>query len=344
MIFANADMLYFLALAPLLVIVFIFAERRRRAQVAAMVNEDRPGMAMGPSFERRLLFLIFLTLGVVFLVLAAARPQWGSKLEDIQSRGVDVIIAVDVSASMAAEDVSPSRIAKARRQVSRLLDRLEGDRVGLIAFAGSAYVYCPLTIDYAAARLFLNSLEPGVIADGGTDVAAAVNEAVETFERAPSTAQKAIVIFSDGEHHERDPLPAVMEAAAKNIQIFTVGVGRPDKSGARIPLNDDPDNPRYKMDQAGNLVISKLDEETLKAVAETGGGAYYLASDSGAELADIYRLLAEKEEAEFSSRRFQQREERFQIPLLIALASLAVAYSLGDRSFKKLRRTQGATS
>ncbi len=344
MSFANPDVLFSLILAPLLVIVFITAERRRRAQVGAMVDERRPGMAMGPSFERRLLFLVFLTLGVVFLTLAAARPQWGSKLDEARSRGLDLIIAVDVSESMAAVDVSPSRIDKARQQVDKFLNLLEGDRVGLIAFAGSAFTYCPLTIDYAAIRLFLNGLEPGVIADGGTDLANAVEEAVKTFERSRSTAQKVLVIFSDGEHHEQDPLPAVEQAAAMNIQVFTVGIGHPDKAGARIPVNTDPDNPQFKLDQQGSLVITKLDENTLKAVAEKGGGSYYLASDAGSELAEIYRLLSDRQKAEFSARRFRQKEDRFQYPLLIALALLIIAYSLGSRSFKKLRRTQGATA
>jgi Ca-activated chloride channel family protein len=344
MSFALPQVLYTLFLLPLLVFVFIVSERGRKAQVAMISGSGKPGMIMGAGFERRLLFLVFLVLGIGMLVLAAARPQWGTKLETVTSRGIDVMIAVDVSDSMRATDVSPTRIAKARQQVDKFLELLSGDRVGLIAFAGSAYTYCPLTVDYAAIRLFLEGLTPGVIADGGTDVGAAIREAVETFGRGESTAHKVLVIFSDGEHHEDNPIPAVNEAVDAGIQVFTIGIGNAGKVGERIPLGEENGETIYKLDLQGNLVITQLDEETLRAIAGKGGGEYYRVSEAGTELIEIYRSVAETQEAEFSSRIYHQREDRYQIPLLIGAILLVIAYSLGDRSFKKLRRTQGAVT
>ena len=352
MSFANPEVFYALILLPLLVLIFILSERGRRELVGTMVGAAKPEQVMGAGFERRLLYLIFLCLGVGLLVTAAARPQWGTRLETVRSRGIDILLAVDVSESMRATDVSPDRISKARQEVEKFLDLLEGDRVGLIAFSGSAYTYCPLTVDYAAIRLFLSGLEPGVISDSGTDVGEAIREAIKTYERSDSNARKVLVIFSDGEHHESDPLPAVAEAREKDIQIYTIGVGNPDRSGERIPVVDDSGEIRYdehgnilyKKNQEDQLIITQLDEATLRAIADQGEGEYYRVSEMGIELVQIYRKLAAQEETEFSSRRHHQKVDRFQFPLLAAILFLALAYSLGDRSFKKLRRTQGVIS
>ncbi len=342
MSFANPFVLNFLFFIPLLILIFILSERSRRFHVQAMVMGSKPAMAMGAGFERRLVHLIFKILGVALLVLAAARPQWGTKLETVSARGIDILVAVDVSESMRATDVAPDRISKARQEVDKFLNLLKGDRVGLVAFAGSAFTYCPLTVDYAAVRLFLSGLEPGVISDAGTDVGAAVREAIRTFSRSKSSAHKVLVVFSDGEHHEEDPLPAIEQAFAAGIQVFSVGIGHAGKAGERIPIESDEEE--YKRDQQGNLVITRLDEVTLRAIAEKGGGEYYRVSEAGTELVEIYRTLAENEETEFSSRRYHQKEDHYQIPLVIAALLLSIAYSLGNRSFKRLRRTQWVVS
>lgn len=345
MSFANIEVLYFLLLLPLLVTIFVVAERGRKRQLEFLVNAPKPGLVMGAGFERRLVFLVLLCVGTGLLVLAAARPQWGTKLEELHTRGFDILIAVDVSESMRATDVPPDRISKARQEVDKFLELLSGDRVGLIAFAGSAYTFCPLTSDYAAIRLFLSGLEPGVIEDAGTDMGSAIEEAVKTFERSESNAYKVLVLFSDGEHHEADPMPAVRAAAKQEIQIFTVGIGNVLTGGERIPIEEDnAQEPTYKLDQAGNLVITRLDEETLAKISKAGGGAYYRVSEAGTELVEIYHSLSQAEEVEFSSRIHRLKEDRYQYPLVAAILFLVVAYSLGNRSFKKQRRTQGVTS
>jgi len=342
MTFANPDILYFALIVPLLVTVFVIAERRRRRQLEAMTRPDRESSVAGAGFERRLVFLIFLCLGAACLVAAAARPQWGTKMEELSARGIDIVLAVDVSESMNATDVEPSRIAKARQLIHKFLDLLQGDRVALIGFAGSAYAFVPLTTDYGAFRIFTDTLEPGAVQDAGTDIGKAVEEAIETFERSGSDADRVLVVFTDGEHHEEDPIPAVERARAEGIRVFTIGIGNPGKAGERIPITDESGGTSYKVDQQGNLVITRLDEETLQAIARAGDGSYYRVSDAGTELAQIYRVLEQQQEAEFASRALRLREDRFQIPLLIALGLVTVAYSLGTRTLRHTRRTRGA--
>lgn len=345
MSFANPSVLYFLLLVPLLVLMFIFAERTRKRHLGLLVGSEKPALIMGAGFERRLIYLILLCLGTGLLVAAAARPQWGTKLEELHTRGFDILVAVDVSESMRATDVAPDRISKTRQGVDKFLGLLSGDRVGLIAFAGSAYTFCPLTSDYSAIRLFLNGLEPGVIEDAGTDLDSAIAEATKTFSRSESNAHKVLVIFSDGEHHEDTAMPALASAVNDGIQIFTVGIGNVRTSGEMIPQQlEDQDDVTYKRDQAGKLVITRLDEETLTRISEAGGGAYYRVSEAGTELVEIYKSLTEAEEVEFSSRTHRLKEDRYQYPLGIAILFLVGAYSLGNRSFRKLRRTQGVIS
>ncbi|MCB1041954.1 MAG: VWA domain-containing protein [Acidobacteria bacterium] len=341
MTFANPEILYALILVLLLPIVFIRSETKRRALLTSMIASDKPGLVMGAGFERRLVAMVLLCLGIAALVAAAARPQWGTKLEAITHRGIDILVAIDVSESMRARDVSPDRISKARQEVEKFLELLKGDRVGLIAFAGSAYNYCPLTVDYRAIRLFLSGLEPGVIEDSGTNLNSAIAEGIKTFERSKSSSYRVLVLFTDGEHHEQDPLPAVREAVDAGIQVYTVGIGNPSTSGERIPLDKKGQEEVFKLDQAGNLVITKLDEATLQSIAEEGNGQYYRVSQAGTELVEIYKQLSAMEQTEFSSRLHHQKEERFQIPLLGAFVCLVLAFSLSDRSFRKLRRTQG---
>ena len=344
MTFENPDILYFYAIVPLLVAVFVTAERGRRRQLAAMTRPDREGSVAAAGFERRLIFLIFLCSGAAFLVTAAARPQWGTKMEELSARGIDIMLAVDVSESMNAVDVEPSRAAKTRQLIHRLIDLLQGDRVGLIGFAGSAYTFVPLTTDYGAFRIFADTLEPGTVQDPGTDLGSAVEEAIAAYARSGSEADRVLVIFTDGEHHEGDPIPAVERAREEGITTFTIGVGNPGKAGSRIPVSGAANAPDFKVDQQGNLVITRLDEEMLQAVADAGDGGYYRVSDAGNELVAIYRLLEQQQEAEFASRALRLREDRFQIPLLIALGLVTVAYSSGTRTFRHTRRTRGASS
>jgi len=343
MSFANPEAFFFFALVISLPVVFGLSERKRRWRLRLMVSSQKRALVMGSGFERRLVTLVLICLALACLILAAARPQWGTKLETLSHRGIDVLIAIDVSESMRARDVSPDRISKARQEVDKFLGLLRGDRVGLIAFAGSAFTYCPLTVDYAAIRMFLHGLEPGVISHAGTDLTAAIEEAIEIFQRSKSNAYRVLVLFTDGETHEENPEESVKRAVEESIQIFTVGIGNVSKTGERIPVVSQTGELSYKLDQTGNLVITRLDEATLIDVAQIGNGKYHRVSEAGTELVKIYRELEQQEEEEFSSRLHHQREDRFQVPLLAGVIFLCLAFSLGNRSFKRLRRTQGVS-
>ena len=338
MVFVYPEVLYGLFLIPILVTAFFLAEKRRKYTLGMVVSEDHAPMVLAPGFEMRFTRMAAMTLGLAFLLLAAARPQWGRKLETITHRGIDILVALDVSESMRAKDVPPTRIQKAKQEVELLLDQLKGDRVGLIAFAGSAFTYCPLTVDYSAIQMFLESLEPGVISDGGTDIKAATKEAIDVFERSHSTSSKVLVVFSDGEHHETDPVPMAREAAERGIKVFTVGVGHVGKSGARIPVEGQSDT--FMHDRFGNLVITRLDEGTLQRVAEAGKGQYFRVTETGRELISIYNYLSKLEKIDFNSRLQDQREDHFQVLLLLGLVFLTISYAIGERTLKKSRRTQ----
>ena len=246
-------------------------------------------------------------------------------------------LAVDVSESMKATDVSPSRMDKAKQEVEKFLQIIEGDRVGLIAFAGSAYTFCPLTNDYSAIRLYLDAMDPGIISDAGTNIPSSIEEAMKVFSRSKSGAYKVLVVFSDGENHEQDPSDLVKKALEQGIRIYTIGIGHIAKAGERIPLVEG----NYKTDQLGNIIITHLDEQTLKNIANDGNGSYFRVSEAGTELRKIYSILEKMEDTEFREQTHHIQEDRYQIPLSIALLLLFISYTVGNRSYKIQRRTQG---
>jgi Ca-activated chloride channel family protein len=335
-------LLWLWLLIPLLLVVFWFSERRRKHWLRFFSAISHGPQVMALPTQWRWLKLMLLLLGLFFLVFALARPQWGKQLETISRRGIDLFVAVDVSESMRAQDVSPSRMDKAKQEVFHFLDQLKGDRVGLIAFAGSAFTYCPLTVDYAAVRMFLSSLEPGVIADGGTDLSAAIAEARLRFQQSQGTADRALVVFSDGEHHENDPLPEARLAADEGIQIFSIGIGHVGKAGARIPLEqgNDAAEDHYTRDRQGRLVITRLDEATLQSIADAGGGSYHRVTSEGSELVRIYQSLARLEKAEQQAKLHERREDHYRLFLGLSFFFLTLSYGIGNHAMGRLRRTQ----
>lgn len=269
-------------------------------------------------------------------VLALARPQWGTRLENVTRRGVDVLIAVDTSLSMETPDVPPSRLAKAKEELIALLDRLGDARVGVVSFAGTAFLQCPLTIDRAGARMFLEILDTGLINDPGTDLGQALDLARETFQR-QQQKYKVLILITDGENLAGDPLEAARKAAGEGIRIYTVGIGTP--SGQPIPLrNETGDVLGYKKDEAGAPVISRLDETTLDGIARAAGGRYYRASAAETEVEAIAREIDGMDKKELQSKMVRRYQERFQVPLLGAIICLVLEGLLLDRK-RTLRST-----
>ncbi|HEV8701881.1 MAG TPA: VWA domain-containing protein [Candidatus Polarisedimenticolia bacterium] len=328
--FAAPEYLWLLFGLPVLALAFVLSFRRRRRALEAL-GELRlvRRLTASASTERRIIKAVLVGGAVLFLVLALARPQWGAKLETVTRRGVDVIIAVDTSTSMLAEDVKPSRMAQARAAVASFVDLLRGDRIGLVAFAGTAYVACPLTLDYTAAAMFVEVLDTDLIPIQGTAIAAAIRAATSAF-RQGERRHKVLVLLTDGEDHEGDVMAAARDAGAEGITIFTIGVG--SSRGEPIPLrNERGDIIGYKEDRKHRKVTSRLGESDLEAIALQTGGKYFRSTPDGIELQRVYEEISRMDQRTMSGRMMSVYEERYQIPLLAALILLAIEAALLDR-------------
>ena len=272
------------------------------------------------SVRKRNLKIVLLVLSYIFFVMALANPQIGTKLEDVKREGVDIIVALDVSKSMLAEDIKPNRLQKAKHELSQLIDLLQGDRIGLVAFAGIPHVQCPLTLDYSAAKLFLNIIDVNLIPQPGTAIGSAIETAVKAFNT-EDRKHKVLILITDGEDHETDPLEAAKIAEQQGVKIFTIGIGSPQ--GVPIPEYDKYGRTSgFKKDREGGVVTTKLDVLTLQKIAFQTGGKFYQASTGEAELDEIYQEISEMEKKELVSKQFSQYEDRFQIFLIIGLIFL----------------------
>lgn len=320
-----------LALVPPVALLVRWAARRRARDTARLGNPAliaRLGAGVDPARDRWADRLRLAALAC--LVVAAARPQWGSRSETVTQRGLQVMVALDVSDSMLAEDIKPNRLARAKLEIAGLMDRLGGDEIGLVLFAGAAFVQSPLTSDYAVARTFLDAARAGVISLPGTAVADAIRAAMTGFDTARS-GQKVIVVISDGEDRESDAEAAAAEADAAGIVVFTIGMGSPE--GAPIPVfGPTGELAGVKRDSAGQVVLTRLDDGVLTAVAERTGGTYIRAGAGGFER--LAEALDGLQRGTYASRRETLRVERFQI-----FAALAVVLLLGGELLTGRRRT-----
>ncbi len=271
-----------------------------------------------------------MTLGaMVLMIVAFARPQLGTRVEVLKRRGTDIIVAVDCSLSMAAEDVQPSRLEVARREIRGVLSRLRGDRIGIVAFAGTAFIQCPLTLDYLAAEMLLEGLSSDLIPTPGTALGPAIDTALKAFKRRPGK-HKAIVLITDGEDHGTNPLVAAERAAAAGVVIHAIGVG--GAQGEPIPIYYEHGARRgYKRDRADKVVLSALHDRQLKQMASATGGRYYPATSGELGLDEIYRHISRMEQKEVGTRRFTQHAERYQWLLAPAIVLLCIDAWLGDR-------------
>ena len=326
--FANQILLYLLLLLPVLVLFYYFAFRAKTKALQRFGNlELLQKLIKTTSRKRQMVKIVLLLTAVLFMVLALARPQIGTRFEEVKREGVDIFIALDVSTSMLAQDIQPDRLSKAKYEVEKLIDLFEGDRVGLIAFAGVAFVQCPLTLDYGAAKIFLDIIDPDLIPTPGTAISDAIKKAIDAFE-STERKHKVLILITDGEDHSGDALKLAEEAEKQGIIIHCVGIGSP--KGEPIPVDSNNSND-FKKDRQGNVVITKLDEVTLEKIALQTGGTYYRATGQGDFLEKIYEQIGKMEKKELGSRRFSQFEDRFQYLLIISLVLLVVEFLLSER-------------
>jgi Ca-activated chloride channel family protein len=276
--------------------------------------------------------LILLMFGFIFLIFGIADPQIGSKLEEVKREGIDLVICLDVSNSMNAQDIKPSRLESSKRSISRLIDQLDGDRIGIVVFAGRAYVQLPITTDYSAARMFLTTINTNIVPTQGTAIEEAINIAMNSFDF-ENMHSKAIVIITDGEDHEGDAIKAAQTATEKGVRLFTIGMGLPD--GSPIPIIDGRGNVTgYRKDRAGNTIITKLDETILQQIASIGNGMYIRANTSRAGLELIYDEINKMQKSEFETKMFSDYEHQFQILLMFALFFILFELVVLERKVK----------
>ncbi len=338
MILARPDMLYVLTLIPIMALFMVWAARRRRAALARLGDAGLIDMlSMTIDWRGRRARNALWLAALALIVVALARPQWGSAVQAVERRGVQVMVALDISTSMLAEDLKPNRLSRAKLEIADLMSRLGGDEVGLVLFSGASFLQFPLTFDYVTARTFLDSAAPDMISRPGTAVGKAVQTALVGFNY-DRAGQKVIVIFTDGESHEGDPVQAARQARERGVIVYTVGLGSPD--GEAIPdLAPDGRSLGFKLDEAGQMVISRLDEVTLQQVAREGGGQYYRALADGSAMDGLAAHLASLEQDSFQSEFEASHIERFQWVLALALLTLIAMELVPERVTSWLHRS-----
>ena len=321
--FASIETLFGLLLVPALAAFFWRALRARRKALARFGDLDLVRkLSLTVSSRGRLAKGVLLLVSVAFLVLSLARPQFGTRVETVRSQGQDVMVALDVSLSMLAEDVSPNRPERARLEIMRILQRLEGDRIGLVAFAGNAFVQAPLTVDYGAAAMFLNAMEPGLIPLQGTNLGEALTVALDAFEEG-TRDHRVLLIVTDGEDHEGEIDSAVERAVQAGVQIHTVGIG--SLEGVPIPEIDEAGvRNGFKRDAEGNVVTTRLDDATLQRISLATGGEYFPVAGPGTNLDPLLDEITGADGRELEAREVTQFDEQFQILLGMALLLLLV--------------------
>lgn len=336
MTFESPQFLLALAALPALMVFARWVEARRDA---AMLRIGDPilveRLSGGASRRMRLVRLALWFAGVTLIIIALARPQWGSEIEIVEQRGVQLMVVLDVSRSMLSEDVKPTRLDRAKLEISDMISRLRGDTVGIVLFSGASFIQFPLTADYATARTYLNSASPRAITRQGTVIGEAIMTAMGGFND-QRVSQKVVVVMTDGENHEGDPFEATRQATEEGAVIYTVGFGSPDGSPVAV-YDEQGEVIGYRQDAEGNPIVSRLDESALQRIAETSGGRYFRADAPGAMgglLDEIESFQDESVQSELSERRV----ERFQMFLIAGALSLFLAQVLTDRLLLTSRR------
>lgn len=321
--FANPQYLWLLTLIPLFVVLFAGVAAQRRRRLVRFGNPDTLAELMPEVSNGRVVLKFILFCGAVALVvLAAARPQFGSKLREEKARGVEMMLVVDVSNSMLAEDFEPNRLERTKYAINRLFDGLKQDRVGLIVFAGEPRVQLPITSDYRMAKAFARRIDPSQVSVQGTAIGKALEQALLSFSgETDEKRSRAIILITDGENHDDDAVAVAKRAAEQGIRIYTIGIGTPE--GAPIEIDGE-----FIRDEQGEMVVSKLNEEMLAQIADLTGGAYVRATKQDIGLDEIVRSINEMEQSELSTVRFEEFNEQYQYLLIAALVLLVAEFFL----------------
>ncbi len=334
--FANNEYLILTNLLPLLIVIFFIILYRKKKLLNRIGETSLIKQLMPEVSQTRYIIKFFLLfIALTFIMIVLSRPQYGTQLKKVKRQGVELMIALDVSRSMLAKDIKPDRLTRAKMAISKLVDKLQNDRIGFIVFAGDAYMQIPITIDYAAIKTFLPSINTNIAPSQGTDVASAIQLASRSFNP-ESELEKAMIIITDGENHQGDPVEAAKKAAEKGINIHTIGVGSPH--GTPIPVEKKHGNQTFKKNEEGKVVISKLDETVLQEISAAGNGKYVKATNANLGLDKLFKEISKMEAKEMETKIYSDYKEQFQYFAAIALFFILLDFIILERKNRWLSK------
>ena len=332
--FANIEMLWWLVAIPVFVIAYIVYTKRKQRQLREFGDQELMAQLMPDASKSRPIWKFSLMMiALVLLIIAAARPQYGQKENSIKRQGIEVMVALDISNSMLAEDVAPNRLDRAKQMLSKMIDNMVDDKVGLVVFAGDAFTQLPITCDYVSAKMFLNTITPSLIPTQGTAIGSALQTAITSFGSQESDAGRAIILITDGENHEDDAIAAAKKAQELGMQVFVIGIGKPE--GAPIPK---PGTNDYFKDRSGQVVVSKLNEDMCQQIAQAGNGVYVRCDNTNTAMRALQQELDRIATAELETTVYADYNEQYQSFALIALFLLLIEFFILSRKNHRLTR------
>ena len=332
--FANIEMLWWLVAIPVFVIAYIVYTKRKQRQLREFGDQELMAQLMPDASKSRPIWKFSLMMiALVLLIIAVARPQYGQKENSIKRQGIEVMVALDISNSMLAEDVAPNRLDRAKQMLSKMIDNMVDDKVGLVVFAGEAFTQLPITCDYVSAKMFLNTITPNLIPTQGTAIGSALQTAITSFGSQESDAGRAIILITDGENHEDDAIAAAKKAQELGMQVFVIGIGKPE--GAPIPK---PGTNDYFKDRSGQVVVSKLNEDMCQQIAQAGNGVYVRCDNTNTAMRALQQELDRIATAELETTVYADYNEQYQSFALIALLLLLIEFFILSRKNHRLTR------
>lgn len=335
----NIEILYLLTLIPFFFILHFFYIKKKKARLRDFIDKNLidiivPDLSYGKQWTK----FILINIAYFFIVIAIANPQIGTSVEKTERKGTDLMICLDISNSMLAQDIKPNRISRAKQSLNHLIDQLKNDRIGIIVFAGSAYVQLPITNDYGAAKTFIDLIDPTMISNQGTAIGQALEKANESFgDKNSNNKSRSIILISDGEDNEQEAIDVAKKIARDGVVINTIGLGLAE--GALIPIsNNGQGKIEYKKDINGSYVMTKLNEDILKNIASVGNGVYIRANNSSIGLDNILARINKMEKNEYQAVAYKDYESRFYIFAFIALIILIVEFLVFEKKNKYINR------
>ena len=327
-------MLWWLITIPVFVIAYINYTKRKSRQLAEFGDSELMALLMPDASKNRPVWkFCLLIVALILLIVAAARPQYGQKEKTIKRQGIEVMVALDISNSMLAEDVVPNRLDRAKQMLSKMIDNMVDDKVGLVVFAGEAFTQLPITCDYVSAKMFLNTITPSMIQTQGTAIGAALQTAITSFGTQDSEVGRAIILITDGENHEDDAIAAAKQAHELGIQVFVIGIGKPEGSPIPKPGTND-----YFKDRSGQVVVSRLNEEMCQQIAQAGSGIYVRCDNTNTAMRALQQELNRIATSELETTVYADYNEQYQSFVLIALMLLVIEFFILSRKNHRLTR------